>query len=289
MCGRRRFSRSVISTGGPAKLDWNGEVSSGVRGASSGFTLIELLVVISIVVLLMAMLLPALSRARKQARAVVCQSRLRQAGAGIFIAIENNDGRFPNYGLDPEGDYAFGLFHNCIPFTDSPDLAFCPSATRVPDPAPAGIYGGTFSAYFAIYRDESIMGSYGQNMGVISSDDPLGRKSNFSEPYALRGVSNVPYLLDCMWWYTDAAPLSEPPAYEAQMGTHVGHLWLACINRHQGGVNALFLDWSVRKVGLKELWMLEWNRGFNTAGPWTKAGGVQPGDWPQWMRRFKEY
>jgi len=62
-----------------------------------------------------------------------------------------------------------------------------------------------------------------------------------------------------------------------------------CINRHDGGINAAFLDGSVRKVGLKELWTLKWKRQFNTAGPWTKAGGVQPEDWPQWMRGFKDY
>ena len=57
----------------------------------------------------------------------------------------------------------------------------------------------------------------------------------------------------------------------------------------QGGINAAFLDWSVRKVGLKELWTLKWSRTFDTAGPWTKAGGVEPEDWPQWMRKFKDY
>ncbi|MCJ7675516.1 MAG: hypothetical protein MUO33_10245, partial [Sedimentisphaerales bacterium] len=62
-----------------------------------------------------------------------------------------------------------------------------------------------------------------------------------------------------------------------------------CINRHDGFINGLFLDWSVRKVGLKELWTLKWHREFDTAGPWTKAGGVKPEDWPQWMRRFKDY
>jgi hypothetical protein len=45
----------------------------------------------------------------------------------------------------------------------------------------------------------------------------------------------------------------------------------------------------VRKVGLKEFWTLKWNQDFNTAGPWTKAGGVQPKDWPHWMRKFKDY
>jgi prepilin-type processing-associated H-X9-DG protein len=62
-----------------------------------------------------------------------------------------------------------------------------------------------------------------------------------------------------------------------------------CINRHDGGTNFVFLDWSVRKVGLKELWTLKWDREHDTAGPWTKAGGVRPEDWPEWMRRFKDY
>jgi prepilin-type processing-associated H-X9-DG protein len=62
-----------------------------------------------------------------------------------------------------------------------------------------------------------------------------------------------------------------------------------CIDRHSGSVNLLMLDSSVRKVGLKELWTLKWNRKFDTQGPWTKAGGVQPSDWPAWMRNFKDY
>jgi prepilin-type processing-associated H-X9-DG protein len=62
-----------------------------------------------------------------------------------------------------------------------------------------------------------------------------------------------------------------------------------CLNRHSGAVNCLFMDSSVRKVGLKELWTLKWHREFNTANRWTKAGGVQPEDWPKWMRNFKDY
>ena len=31
------------------------------------------------------------------------------------------------------------------------------------------------------------------------------------------------------------------------------------------------------------------HRYIDTAGPWTMAGGVQPEDWPQWMRGFKDY
>jgi hypothetical protein len=62
-----------------------------------------------------------------------------------------------------------------------------------------------------------------------------------------------------------------------------------CINRHHTAINGLFLDWSIRPIGLKELWTLNWYLDFNTAGPWTKAGGVKPEDWPLWLRKFKDY
>jgi hypothetical protein len=51
----------------------------------------------------------------------------------------------------------------------------------------------------------------------------------------------------------------------------------------------LFMDWSIRNTGLKELWTLKWHRANVTNGPWTNAGGVLPGDWPQWLRRYKDY
>ena len=62
-----------------------------------------------------------------------------------------------------------------------------------------------------------------------------------------------------------------------------------CINRHRGFVNAAFLDFSMRRVGLKELYTLKWHRQFNTSGPYTIAGGVRASDWPKWIRPFKDY
>jgi prepilin-type processing-associated H-X9-DG protein len=69
------------------------------------------------------------------------------------------------------------------------------------------------------------------------------------------------------------------------------------INRHSGAINGLFLDWSVRKIGLKELWTLKWHRTFDINGPWTLAafGGNEAAcaaAWDArspWMKNFPEF
>jgi prepilin-type N-terminal cleavage/methylation domain-containing protein/prepilin-type processing-associated H-X9-DG protein len=60
-----------------------------------GFTLIELLVVITVISALMAILLPALSRARQQCRKAYCLNNLRQMVMAAQTYTEMNDGYYP--------------------------------------------------------------------------------------------------------------------------------------------------------------------------------------------------
>jgi len=77
---RRRFA---VAEEGVSKRT----VNKGARG----FTLVELLVVVAIIALLMAILMPALQRGKKQAEKVKCRSNLRQVGPVMYVYLQEND------------------------------------------------------------------------------------------------------------------------------------------------------------------------------------------------------
>jgi len=246
-----------------------------------GFTLIELLVVISVIAVLLAILLPTLHRVRKQARAVACQAKLRQWGLVFSMYVEDSDRQYPLVEICRNYDWYRSLRPYC---SDSNDMLLCPMATRYEDnendPCPDKYYrlGSKYTAWKASFivgngpvYGGTYYGSYGMNYLVGD---------------ARRYTAQTPLLLDCASCGFSVMRTDSPPAFDGQL---LGMLSHACIDRHQGGINGLFCGMTVRKVGLKELWTLNWHPEWDTANRWTKAGGVKPEDWPAWMRGFKDY
>jgi prepilin-type N-terminal cleavage/methylation domain-containing protein len=63
-----------------------------------GFTLVELLVVISIIAILLAVLIPAMNRAKETAKRVICSNQQKQVALGINSYVSDYDGFMPWYG-----------------------------------------------------------------------------------------------------------------------------------------------------------------------------------------------
>jgi prepilin-type N-terminal cleavage/methylation domain-containing protein len=262
-----------------------------------GFTLIELLVVIAIIALLMSVLMPALGRVKKQAKSIACRARLREWGFLFKFYTDDNDGYFNNR------DKVLWMPAMRPYYKDNWDMLLCPTATRLMQNSSDW---GTFKAASL----DSYVFSYGINSWTNSVEQDRG--SRWKE-WFWRSVQNnttivpdtretsgrpvptnkIPVFGDSTWYDAWPRDTDEPsPTMDAfgigDRGTS-GEMNHFCIDRHDGFINLLFMDWSARNVGLKELWTLKWHRGYVTNGAWTKAGSAMPDDWPPWLRNYRDY
>ena len=70
-------------------------MNSGTSLIKTAFTLIELLVVIAIIVILAAMVLPVLTRAKQQAQSAACKNHLHQMGLALWLYVNDNNQNYP--------------------------------------------------------------------------------------------------------------------------------------------------------------------------------------------------
>ena len=255
-----------------------------------GFTLIELLVVIAIIAVLMGILMPALNRVKKQAQNMTCRARLKQWGLMFKLYTDAHDGQF-NQGW---GVGETTLWMNALRpyYEDEWDMFRCPTAKTV---AIDGSDWGTFKSWS---RDVDtpgggsrvFVGSYSINSWTNNVNGPRGDRPEAwfwkSTLKAVGPTNNIPVFADSTWMDAWARNTDTPPENPLDFGSGdkgtTGETSHFCIDRHQGVVNFVFMDWSVRGVGLKELWTLKWHRNSDIAGVWTDPMA----QWPTWLAKY---
>lgn len=155
------------------------------------FTLLELLVVISIMVILMCILLPALRSAREKASSLTCMNNLKQLGTVFYMYINETNGYLPPNGTaagtwDNWG-YSETARNNILGYANY-DPVICRSASRMYTQPPP--YKSTYSSnyYVGYYWSNPPLHFSQKASGIVSPDQTIwsfdGLEYSSSLPYA---------------------------------------------------------------------------------------------------------
>lgn len=280
-----------------------------------GFTLIELLVVIAIIALLMAILTPALRKAKEQAKTVMCQNQLRQYGLAQEMYLDDNDGKYPNAFIGLYQHYKDGTeipiwtaspcaWHNPDLLMDGPmgkyvvdmSLGLCPSFKHF-----ARIIGKdhnwTLTGGYQTCTVDRVVPQYNYSQNGYLGDAMFDLDNNTGEGLPRRSMVPRPSQMfvwgeESMWlieW--DGVPVSLNPLNDTAFicaGDHPDGPFNDCFGSFHnppsrdgylrpmyGHTNAVFVDGHVQKT-----WPLDSQRFGHPYGYLLQPGKEPPPNWP---------
>lgn len=251
------------------------------------FTLVELLVVIAIMALLVSILVPALGKARAQAKGAVCGTQLKQFGMAWHYYAEDNDGF--NIWYAPSNLWASGgfWFYQLGPYLGDSDFARGKGNTRegileimnCPATQPwTNKYNDTlgYGAADMAWQWRTVGSDYhegGYTLNGWMQQQTGGSDSRFYTKYdAAKG--DTPLIADGGWvdtWPQSYEAADAPSLIDLEgSGVLDGdgfRLWPSSVSRlilarHGRAINIVFKDTHAEKVLLEKVWSFIWHDGF---------------------------
>ncbi len=190
----------------------------------NGFTLVELLVVIGIIAVLVAMLLPALNKARQQAVRISCLSNLRQLGMMFHMYAQDNKGSLP-YCTSTKWSDSYGVDADLL--SSKANLGYNVKQMKLYH-CPAAPTEGTY-LYSYGYNYEIAYGGPNRQRQISSHRQPSRTMLLMEKGWREDDSASYP-------WYAES-----PGTLTVASGAYVGYLTAAV--RHGGkGLNVVYLD-----------------------------------------------
>lgn len=247
------------------------------------FTLIELLVVVTIIVILVALLIPGLERAVASAQSAVCAATLR----GWSQAMTQY--AFDHKGSVVQMEYTRGQFwfHRMAPYLGQPSFAKTPIPPEggVDDPLKAMLCpvvkvtefdkvvdSGAVSMFIAYGTVDKTWAGLNTRGGYCWNAALSKYSGNAYQPHVgfygkyTTAPGDTPLISDGVWVDTwprsDSGARDNPPndySYAGDGGTSMGRV---CIDRHNLAINIAYANGAAGAVPLGDLWTQNWHSNF---------------------------